>query len=83
MTLKQALMCGLAVSAVNAAIGIVFFYVYYTHINPSFIDAMQARGKTVNVAAQLVSVAVGSILFGLIVSGVAGLFMRTRKEGTQ
>lgn len=81
LTLKQALLCGLSVSAISAAIGLVFFYVYYTSINPDFIELMKARGEDVNVTAQLIAVVVGSFVFGIVISAIGGLFMRTRGVG--
>lgn len=78
LTLKQALMTGLAVSAISAAIGLVFFYLYYTAINPAFIAAMAARGQSVDVTSQLIAVVAGSFIFGLLISAVAGYFMRTK-----
>lgn len=83
LTLKQALMCGVAVSAISAAIGVIFFYVYYTSINPAFLDAMRARGQEVDVTTQLAAVVIGSFIFGILVSAVAGLFMRTRGEAAK
>lgn len=78
LTMKQALICGGTVSAISAAIGVIFFYVYYTAINPAFMEAMQARGQKVDVPSQLVAVVMGSFIFGLLLSAVAALFMRTR-----
>ncbi len=83
LTLKQALMCGVAVSAISAAIGVIFFYVYYTSINPAFLDAMRARGQEVDVTTQLAAVVLGSFIFGILLSGVAGLFMRARGEAAK
>lgn len=80
LTLKQALICGSAVSAISAAIGVIFFHIYYTAINPAFVAAMQARGQTVDVTGQLAAVAIGSLMLGILLSAVAGFFMRTRKE---
>jgi Protein of unknown function (DUF4199)/GyrI-like small molecule binding domain len=45
LTMKQSLMTGLSISAISAAIGAVFFYAYYTAINPAFIAAMRARPR--------------------------------------
>lgn len=83
LTMKQSLMTGLSISAISAAIGVVFFYAYYTAINPTFIEAMSARGHEVNVTAQLVSVALGSFIFGLLISAVAGYVMRTKGAATK
>lgn len=80
LKMKQALMTGLSVSAISAAIGVVFFYAYYTAINPDFIEAMKTRGQQVDVTGQLVAVVLGSFIFGLLISAVAGYFMRTREE---
>lgn len=79
LTMKQALMAGLAVSAISAAIGVVFFYFYYTAINPAFVEAMAARGQPVDVVSQLVAVVAGSFIFGMLISAVVGYFMRTRE----
>lgn len=81
LTLKQALLCGLSVSAISAAIGLVFFYAYYTSINPDFIELMKARGEDVNVTAQLMAVGVGSFVFGIVISTIAGLFLKTQGTG--
>lgn len=78
LSMKQALMTGLAVSAISAAIGVVFFYTYYTAINPAFLVAMAAHGQPVDVVSQLIAVVAGSFVFGVLISAVAGYFMRTR-----
>lgn len=78
LTLKQALMCGVAVSAISATIGVIFFYIYYSSINPEFLELMKARGQEVDVTGQLVAVVMGSFIFGILLSAVAGLLMRTR-----
>lgn len=78
LSLKQALMCGVAVSAISAAIGVMFFYIYYSSINPAFLELMRARGQEVDVTGQLVAVVMGSFIFGILLSAVAGLLMRTR-----
>lgn len=78
LTLLQAMICGLSVSAISAAIGVAFFSLYYSRINPAFVDAMAARGQAVDVPAQLIAVAVGSLFLGGLVSAMAGLLMRTR-----
>lgn len=80
LTLKQALMCGLAVSTISAAIGLIFFYVYYTWINPEFIRTMAAKGQEVDIVTQLIAVVMGSLILGLLISAVAGFFMRTQRE---
>lgn len=80
LTLKEALMCGLAVSAISAAIGVIFFYIYYSSFNPAFLEAMKARGQEVDVTTQLIAVVMGSFIFGILLSAVAGFFMRTSKE---
>lgn len=78
LSMKQALMTGLAVSAISAAIGVVFFYAYYTAINPAFLEAMAARGQPVDVVSQLIAVVAGSFIFGILISAVVGYFMRTK-----
>lgn len=78
LTLKQALICGLLVSAVSAVIGVVFFYAYYTWINPAFLDLMAARGQAVDVQGQLVAVVIGSFSFGILLSAIVGLILRNR-----
>lgn len=83
LTLKQAMMTGLAVSAISAAIGLVFFYLYYSAINPAFIEAMAARGQPVDITSQLIAVVMGSFIFGLLISAVVGYFMRTREAVTK
>jgi uncharacterized membrane protein len=80
LTMPQALKCGVAVSAISAAIGIVFFYFYYSTINPEFLELMRARGQEVDVTGQLVAVVTGSFIFGILLSGIAGLVMRTRGD---
>ncbi len=82
LTLKQALMCGLGASAVSGTIGVIFFYAYYTYVNPGFIVAMETGGQDVRIATQLLVVAIGSIGMGLVISAVAGLAMRTRGDLT-
>lgn len=76
LSLAQAMLCGLSVSLINAAIGIIFFYFYFTVINPGFMIAMASRGQPVELSSQLASVAIGSLAFGLVVSLSAGLIMR-------
>lgn len=83
LTLKQALMCGIAVSAISAAIGVIFFYIYYSSINPEFLELMKARGQEVDVTGQLVAVVMGSFIFGILLSAVSGLIMRTRGEAAK
>lgn len=83
LTLKQAVICGLGMSAINAFIGVIFFYMYYTWINPAFIAAMRARGQGVNVLEQLVAVVIGSLTIGLLLSVMAGLILRSRTGGAQ
>ncbi|MGL5837508.1 MAG: DUF4199 domain-containing protein [Sphingorhabdus sp.] len=83
LTFKQSLTCGLAISAISAAIGLVFLYAYYTWINPAFIDAMKARGQDVNVTAQLAAVVMGTFVLGLLISAVAGFFLCEHEEKTQ
>lgn len=78
LTLKQAVICGLGMSAISAFVGMIFFYIYYTWINPAFIVAMRARGHEVDVLAQLLAVAIGSLLVGLFLSVVAGIFLRSK-----
>lgn len=76
LTWPQAMATGLGVSLVNGALGVAFFALYYTRINPAFVAEMAARGHPVDVPTQLVAVAAGSLLFGAVVSGLAGLAMR-------
>jgi hypothetical protein len=78
LSFKDAILCGLHASAVSALIGVVFFQIYYTVINPDFMAAMAARGHVMDVGSQLVAVAAGSIILGLVVSAIAGFFMRTQ-----
>jgi uncharacterized protein YacL len=80
LSLAQAVKLGLAASAVSAAIGIIFFYIYYSAINPRFIELIKAQGQNIDVPSQLVAVAAGSLIFGLVISLIAGAFMRTRKD---
>lgn len=79
LSLGQALLCGLSVSLILAAFGILFYYLYYTVINPDFIPAMQASGAKIDMASQLISVVAGSIVFSMIVALIGGLIMRTRR----
>jgi hypothetical protein len=83
LTLFQAMKCGFAVSTINALIGVAFFAVYYSLINPGFLVEMRARGHEVDLTSQLLVVALGSMVFGLLVAVVAGFFMRTRGEATE
>lgn len=83
LTLKQAVTTGFSVSAISAAIGLIFFYVYYTAINPAFIEVMAASGQPVNITSQLIAVVVGSFIVGLFISAVAGYFMRTTEAVTK
>jgi Protein of unknown function (DUF4199) len=80
LSFMQAIKLGLAVSMVSAAIGVLFFYAYYTTINPAFIDLMKAKGQDITITAQLVAVVVGSLVVRLLISAVAGAFMRTPKD---
>lgn len=79
LTMTQALASGLGISAISALIGVVFFALYYTMINPAFLAEMAARGQRVNVPVQIVAVAAGSLLVGLIISAVAGYTLRTQE----
>jgi hypothetical protein len=80
LTLRQALVCGLSISAISAALGVAFFYAYYAWINPAFLDAMAARGHTVDIPQQLLAVVIGSFTYGILMAGIAGLIMRTRGD---
>jgi hypothetical protein len=80
LTFAQAIKTGLAVSAFSAMIGTMFFYFYYTTINPGFLDLMKSKGHEISITAQLVAVVVGSLIIGLLISAIAGAFMRTRKD---
>lgn len=64
---------GIAVSVVSSVLGAVFFWLYFTVINPSF------RAETVapSPAAEAVTVLVSSLALGLIVSAIASLLMRS------
>jgi hypothetical protein len=77
LTVRQSILCGIKASAISAAIGVAFFYAYYHSINPGFIEAMKARGQTVDIGAQLVTVVIGSFVLGVFISTIAGFIMRT------
>lgn len=76
LTIRRALATGLLVCAISAAIGVAFFSSYYNIINPEFVAAMSARGQNVDVTAQLVAVAAGSFVVGMLITLVATLVMR-------
>lgn len=80
LTFARAILCGISVSAISAAIGVVFFYNYYSAINPSFLDQMRARRQDLDIATQLVTVVIGSFLYGILISAVVGYVLRTRKD---
>jgi hypothetical protein len=77
LSMRQALMVGLSVAMVLAAIGVVFFHLYYTRINPEFLVRVQTPGATITATSQLVSVVVGSIGFSLLVALIGGWIMRS------
>jgi len=64
---------GIAVSVVSSVLGAVFFWLYFTVINPGF------RAETVapSPAAEAVTVLVSGLALGLIVSAIASLLMRS------
>jgi len=64
---------GIAVSVVSSVLGAVFFWLYFTVINPGF------RAETVapSPAAEAVTVLVSGLALGLIVSTIASLLMRS------
>jgi Protein of unknown function (DUF4199) len=78
ITMKQSLTVGLSVAMILSSIGIVFYALYYTRINPGFLEQMQARGTPVTVASQLITVVSGSLVLSLLVAFVGGLMMRAR-----
>ena len=77
LSLSQAMRVGLAVSLVLSGIGIVFYQVYYTAINPGFLARVQAGGTPTDTVTQLLTVVVGSIGLSLIAALIGGLVMRT------
>lgn len=78
LTLNEALMVGLSVSLILAGIGLAFYQVYYTWINPEFLRRLNAGGASTSAVSQLITVVAGSVAFGVIVSLVGGLVLRTR-----
>lgn len=81
LTMRQALLVGLSVSLILSAIGIVFYQVYYTVINPGFLARLSASGTPTDTVSQLATVVVGSVTFSLVVAAIAGLVLRTRASG--
>jgi len=78
LTLRQALLVGLAVSLILAAVGLVFYQLYYTIINPGFLTRLNATGTPTDTVGQLTTVVVGSVTFSLVIAAIAGLALRTR-----
>lgn len=64
---------GIAVSVVSSVQGAVFFWLYFTVINPGF------RAETVapSPAAEALTVLVSGLALGVIVSAIASLLMRS------
>jgi len=77
LSLRQALRVGLSISLILSAVGVVFYQIYYTAINPEFLSRMQASGTPADTVIQLVTVVVGSICFSLVVALIGGLVMRS------
>lgn len=77
LSLGRALLVGLSVSLILAGIGVVFYQVYYTAINPDFLIRLQANGTPTDMVTQLVTVVLGSIGFSMVVALIGGLFMRS------
>lgn len=83
LTVKQAMVRGLAVSAVSALIGVIFFSIYYHWINPAFLVEMRARGQPVDVPTQLISVVIGSLVVGFLLSVAGAALLRSKAEKPQ
>ncbi len=80
LSLKQSLTVGLSVALILAGIGVVFYQIYYTAINPGFLARLQTGGTPIDTVTQLVTVVVGSLGLSLAVALVGGLVMRTRPD---
>jgi len=83
LTLKQALLVGLSVALVLAGIGVVFYQIYYSVINPDFLTRLRAAGTPTDTESQLITVVVGSIGFSLLVALLGGLAMRSGVDAPQ
>lgn len=74
LTLRSGIVEGMAVSVVLAVLGAVFFWCYFTLINPAF----QPTGESIDAGSQAMIVFVSSLIAGLIISVVASFAMRSR-----
>lgn len=64
---------GIAVSVISSVLGAMFFWLYFTVINPGFRAGTVAPSP----AADAVTVLVSGVALGLIVSAIASLLMRS------
>lgn len=64
---------GVAVSVVSSVLGAVFFWLYFTGINPGFRAGTVAPSP----AAEAVTVLVSGLALGLIVSAISALLLRS------
>lgn len=76
LKMRPALAAGLMVSGISAAIGLIFFAVYFALINPEFLAAMRSRGQAVDITSQLAAVVAGSFVGGMLITLVTALVMR-------
>lgn len=83
LSIRQALICGLSVSLILAAVGIAFYLLYYGVINPGFIARLRASGVETSTASQLITVAGGSLVMGMLIALLGGLAMRTPDDAAR
>lgn len=76
LKMRPALAAGFMVSAISAAIGLIFFAAYFVLINPEFLAAMRSRGQAVDITSQLAAVVAGSLVGGMLITLVTALVMR-------
>ena len=72
---------GMAVTLVFALLGALFFAVYFSAINPAFLERAAAEGAPSTIGGQIALLFVSSLIGGIIISLIAALVMRRRGEG--
>lgn len=84
LSFKDGLVEGFKISLVHALVSPFVFLFFYLYVNPSLLDyakmayGMQSQTNEMVIAVDMVAQVVASIIFGLIYSAIATLFLRTR-----
>jgi hypothetical protein len=79
LSFVQGLTEGMSATAVFAAAGCLFLWLYYAVVNPGFFEQMAARGEAITLGGQLVTVLVSSLVLGLVISAVVAALLGRRR----